>query len=125
MASAWAEYVKPVSSDADLEGWKLIRYDPAAILKQTKVPTLALFGELDVLVPPRENVDRMRAYLTEAGNGDFRIHVVPLVGHDMETFGTLKGGEWNWPESYWVWARKSPEFFQTIVAWLSERGITQ
>jgi len=122
-ASAWAEYVDPIGAAADLKGWQLIRYDPAPVLKQTKIPTLALFGELDTLVPPQENVDRMRAYLTAAGNGDFAIHVIPQVGHSMETYGTLKGGEWNWPESYWVWPRKSPELYQTIAAWLSGHGL--
>lgn len=124
-AKKWADYVEPVSSDEDLEGWRLSRFDPAPVLKKTKVPVLALYGELDVLVPPEENVDRMRAYLKEAGNTDFTIRVIPGVGHDMETFGTLRGGEWDWPEKYWVWPRKSPEFHQTILTWLTEHSIAR
>ena len=114
-AKKWVEYVELVSSDEDLEGWRVIRYDPAPVLKKTNIPLLALFGELDVLVPPNENVDKMQSYLSEAGNGDFVIHVIPGVGHNMETFGTLKGGEWKWPENYWIWSRKSPQFYQTIL----------
>ena len=122
-AKKWADYIEPVSSDEDLEGWRLIRYDPAPVLRKTKIPLLALFGELDVLVPPQENADRMRAYLQEAGNGNFTIRVIPGVGHNMETFGTLKGGEWQWPEKYWIWPRKSPELYQTILTWLKEHEL--
>lgn len=121
----WANYVELVASDADLAGWRLIRYDPISVLEKTKLPLLALFGEFDVLVPPRENVDRLRAYLTKAGNDDFTIHVIPGVGHDMETFGTLRGGEWDWPERYWQWPRKSPQLYPAILTWLTERGITR
>jgi pimeloyl-ACP methyl ester carboxylesterase len=121
----WADYVNVVGSDADLDGWRLIRYDPSPVLKRTTIPLLALFGEHDVLVPPQENVDRLRGYLTEAGNSDFTIRVIPGVGHNMETFGTLKGGEWKWPEKYWIWPRKSPVIYETIFTWLTEHGIAQ
>jgi hypothetical protein len=39
----------------------------------------------------------------------------------MESFGTLRGGEWKWPENYWVWPKKSPLFYETIMEWLSGR----
>jgi pimeloyl-ACP methyl ester carboxylesterase len=121
----WADYVNVVGSDSDLEGWRLIRYDPSRVLKTTKIPLLALFGEHDVLVPPQENVDRLRGYLRDAGNGDFTIRVIPGVGHNMETFGMLKGGEWKWPQKYWIWPRKSPVFYEAIATWLTEHGIIQ
>lgn len=121
----WAAHVELVSSDTDLEGWRLIRYDPSPVLKKTTIPLLALFGEFDVLVPPKENVDRLRAYLSDAGNDDFTIRVIPGVGHNMETFGTLKGGKWEWPEKYWIWPRKSPALYPAILTWLTEHGITR
>ncbi len=122
---SWADYVNVVGSDADLNGWRLIRYDPSSVLKKTTIPLLALFAEYDVLVPPQENVDRLRGCLTEAGNTDFTICVIPGVGHNMETFGTLKGGEWKWPEKYWIWPRKSPVLYETIATWLTKQGIVQ
>jgi pimeloyl-ACP methyl ester carboxylesterase len=118
-----AKYVQLVESSQDLEDWKLIRYDPAPVLKKTTIPVLSLFGEKDVLVPPKENRDKMERYLREAGNTDVTIHVIPNVGHDMESFATLKGGEWKWPEKYWVWAKKSPLFYETIIAWLVKHRI--
>jgi uncharacterized protein len=121
--SPWAEYVEPVRLDEDLEAWRRIRYDPAPVLRQTTIPLLALFGELDPLVPPQENEAPMRAYLAEAGNPDVTIRVIPGTAHDMETFGSLRGGDWDWPEHYWIFARRSPAFYDAITSWLSARGI--
>ena len=112
-----------VDSDEDLNGWRLIRYDPAPVLRKTKVPILSLFGERDTLVPPQTNRAKMEEYLREAGNSDVTVRVIPNVGHDMESFATLKGGAWSWPEKYWVWAKKSPLFYETIITWLAKHQI--
>lgn len=122
----WAKYVQLVESDQDLADWKLSRYDPGPVLKKTTIPVLSLFGEKDVMVPPKENRDKMERYLQEAGNKDVTIRIIPNVGHDMESFSTLKGGEWKWPEKYWVWAKKSPLFYDSIITWLvKHRIVTQ
>jgi hypothetical protein len=115
--------VQLVESDQDLTDWKLSRYDPAPVLKKTTIPILSLFGEKDVMVPPKENRDKMERYLQEAGNKDVTISIIPNVGHDMESFSTLKGGEWKWPEKYWVWAKKSPLFYESIITWLVKHRI--
>jgi pimeloyl-ACP methyl ester carboxylesterase len=119
----WSKYVQLVDSDKDLEDWKRIKYDPAPVLRKTKIPVLSLFGENDVRVPPVENRKKMENYLKEAGNNDVTIRVIPNVGHDMESFATLRGGEWKWSENYWVWAKKSPVFYETIIEWLTKHGI--
>jgi hypothetical protein len=41
----------------------------------------------------------------------------------MESFATLRGGEWKWSEKYWVWGKKSPVFYKTIIDWLAGHGI--
>ena len=119
----WAEHVQLVESQKDLDDWRRIKYDPAPVLKKTMIPVLSIFGEKDVLVPPKENRDKMESFLKEAGNKDATIRVIPGVGHDMMSFQTLRGGEWKWPESFWVWPRRSLAFYQTIIEWLNERGI--
>ncbi len=119
----WAEHVQLVNSQKDLDDWQRIRYDPAPVLQKMTIPVLSLFGEKDVLVPPLENREKMEKYLKAAGNKDVTIRVIPNAGHDMVSFATLRGGEWKWPENYWVWSRKSPEFYEAIVNWLKERGI--
>lgn len=120
----WAKYVQLVESAGDLEDWARIRYDPAPVLKKTTLPILCLFGEKDLLVPPQTNEAKMRAYLRTAGDSDVTIQVIPGVGHDMERFATLEGGAWQWPDEFWVWARKSQRFYQAIVDWLVSHGMT-
>jgi hypothetical protein len=61
--------------------------------------------------------------LDRAGNRDVTIRVIPGANHDMETFGRLEGGDWGWPERYWVWARRAPGFESTIESWLAARGL--
>ena len=119
--NAWASTLSIPENQESLAGWKRIRFDPAPVLRRTTVPVLSIFGENDLLVPPKENAAKMERYLKEAGNPDFMVRIIPNAGHDMESFGTLKGGEWKWPENYWVWPKKSPLFYETIVEWLSQR----
>jgi pimeloyl-ACP methyl ester carboxylesterase len=121
----WAEVVQIAESKEDLEGWRLSRYDPAPVLRRTKIPTLALFGEKDPYVPPKENVDRFRQFLHEAGNRDVSVLVIPGVKHDMESYGTLLGRKWQWPDNYWVWPRKSPLFYEGIIDWLEKQHLIQ
>jgi pimeloyl-ACP methyl ester carboxylesterase len=119
----WADVVQIVESKEDLEGWRLSRYDPAPVLRRTKIPTLALFGEKDRYVPPTENLDRFRRFLDEAGNRDVTTLVIPGVKHDMESYGTLLGHKWQWPDKYWVWPRKSPLFYEGIIDWLEKQHV--
>lgn len=124
-AAPWAAYVQIASVDEDLDGWRRIRFDPAPVLARTRVPLLALFGENDTLVPPAKNAEPMRRLLAQAGDHDATIRVIPGANHEMETYGTLLGGEWKWPEHHWVWAHRAPQFEATIEAWLRERGLAR
>jgi pimeloyl-ACP methyl ester carboxylesterase len=117
----WVSTLSIPENQESLAGWKRIRFDPAPVLRRTTIPVLSIFGESDVLVPPKENAGKMERYLREAGNRDFTVRIIPNAGHDMESFGTLKGGEWKWPENYWVWPKKSTLFYDTITDWLSKR----
>jgi pimeloyl-ACP methyl ester carboxylesterase len=114
----WAEHVQLASSPQDLEGWRRQRFDPAPVLRRTRVPVLAIFGEEDTLVPPRENADKMRAYLRQAGNDDVTVVVLPGEGHNRYRGQRLAGDRWAWPEAFWIWDRVSPREVRTIQAWL-------
>jgi len=115
----WSDQVQLAESATDLEGWRLQRFDPAPILKRTRIPVLALFGEKDTLVPPAENAELMAAFLREAGNRDVTIRIIPGLGHSSFAGQSLRGGDWDWPDGYWVWDRQSPAFLETVLAWLS------
>ena len=117
----WAEHVQLLSSPRDLEGWRRERYDPAPVLRRTTVPVLALFGEKDTLVPPAENLDKMRRYLADAGNRDATLVVLPGEGHNRYRGQHLCGDRWEWPGAYWVWDRISPREVRTIQDWLQSR----
>lgn len=115
--SRWSRYVALDSSIDELQGWLRQRYDPAETLRHTSMPVLALFGEQDTYVPPKENVARMRTLLAEAGNRDVTTVVYPDCGHDLIRNATLVGGEWEWPEAYWQWARRAPGVADSLVLW--------
>lgn len=115
--SRWASYVALDSTNADLQGWMRQRYDPAATLRGTQIPVLAIFGSEDVLVPPDKNAELMRSLLSEAGNTDVTIVTFPGVGHELIQNATLVGGEWDWPSGFWRWTRRAPGLADSLVAW--------
>ncbi|HEV8583035.1 MAG TPA: alpha/beta hydrolase [Thermoanaerobaculia bacterium] len=117
----WAEQVQLAAAAEDLEGWRRQRYDPAAVLKRTRIPVLALFGERDTVVPPSENAALMERYLEEAGNRDVTIKIFPRANHNLEWFGELRGGTWSWPEGYWIWAKQAPDYADVVIGWLRAR----
>jgi pimeloyl-ACP methyl ester carboxylesterase len=73
--------------------WQLIwDYDPVPALRKVHCPVLAIFGELDSLVPAQKSADIWRTTLTEAGNQDVVIKIVPHADHgiaDTRTWITL------------------------------------
>jgi pimeloyl-ACP methyl ester carboxylesterase len=117
----WAKGVQLAETEEDIAGWRLQRYDPAPVLRRTKIPVLALFGGKDTLVPPDRNADTMRRYLEEAGNRDVTIKVFPEMGHSRFLGQSLRGGRWEWPDGYWIWDRQSPDYMDTLISWLTER----
>jgi uncharacterized protein len=56
-------------------------YDPAPALQRTKCPILALSGEKDLQVPPKENLPLLRKALQDGGNKDFQIIELPGLNH--------------------------------------------
>jgi len=71
-----------------LTGPDLVR-DPADAMTRVLCPVLAFFGEDDVVQPTERSAALYAPYLTEAGNQDFEIVVIPGVGHsiDLSTAG--------------------------------------
>ena len=58
-------------------------HDSDAALRALTVPTLALYGETDYVVPPAHNVPVLERALQEAGNRAYRIVVFAGAGHDL------------------------------------------
>lgn len=115
----WFSTVAAPASMEDLAGWRPIyAFDPAETLRRIAMPTLAIYGEADTIVPPHKNAALLQSLLGQRGAA-VKVAVIPNAGHSLETFGTLKGDEWKWPDSHWVFPRKAPELLQIVREWLA------
>ncbi len=115
----WAEHVNAVVDEGDVLWWRRNDFDPAKSLSTLRCPTLALFGENDLLVPPAENEARMQALLARSGV-EHKVVTIPDMGHDGRASQGLNGANWDWPNVFWRWRRQPPEFIEQIVRWIQE-----
>jgi fermentation-respiration switch protein FrsA (DUF1100 family) len=65
-----------------------IAYDPAPALQKVKCPVLALNGEKDLQVPPKQNLPAIRKALEEGGNTNIEIDELPGLNHLFQTATT-------------------------------------
>jgi pimeloyl-ACP methyl ester carboxylesterase len=56
-------------------------YDPVPTLQKTLCPLLALNGEKDLQIPPKENLAKIQKALQDAGNHDFQTTELPGLNH--------------------------------------------
>lgn len=75
--------------------------DPRDFLTKVQVPLLAFFGEDDLNVDSQTSPGLFEKYLTQAGNDDFTIVVIPDVGHGI--------------------GLRTPGYWDTLAEWLSLR----
>ena len=61
-------------------------YDPGADLAATRVPILALYGELDLQVPANQGVPVLEAIERDTGRLDIRV--LPRLNHLFQTAET-------------------------------------
>jgi pimeloyl-ACP methyl ester carboxylesterase len=65
-----------------------ISYDPLPALEKTSCPVLALWGEKDLQVPPRQNLPPVEQALKKGGNKNIVLKILPGLNHlfqDCET----------------------------------------
>jgi pimeloyl-ACP methyl ester carboxylesterase len=96
-------------------------YDPREDLKRVRMPFLAFYGGSDRVVPPDENVPELRRLLTEAGNRNFRIVVIPEAGHGLDhaqRLQKLPGGKGNMEIYYWKFGRLAPTYLPELIDFL-------
>lgn len=65
-----------------------LRHDPCATLKQVRCPVLALGGEMDMLVPAKENLAGIEQALKAGGNPRFTVREFPGMNHGFQTVST-------------------------------------
>jgi pimeloyl-ACP methyl ester carboxylesterase len=99
--------------------WQFIRrsyfYDPAPTLRQLRLPTLALFGELDNNVLAAKNRAAWEAELRASGNPDYTLHVVPKANHIQLEAKVGSNAEMASLQRF------VPEYFRIIQQWLEKR----
>ena len=65
-----------------------VTYDPRPALRQIKIPVLAINGELDLQVPPKQNLPEIAKALKAAGNKDFQTVELPKLNHLFQSTKT-------------------------------------
>ena len=65
-----------------------LTYDPKPTLSKVRCPVLAINGEKDLQVPPKENLNAIEAALIAGGNKSFSIKELPGLNHLFQTAQT-------------------------------------
>jgi fermentation-respiration switch protein FrsA (DUF1100 family) len=90
-----------------------IKYNPAPTLEKIKCPVLALNGEKDLQVPPKENLAAIKEALSKAGNKKVTIKELPNLNH---LFQECKTGS---PQEYATIEQTfSPTALTEILKWI-------
>ena len=90
-----------------------IEYDPAAALGKVTCPVLAINGEKDIQVPPKQNLPQIRKALEAAGNKNFEIDELPGLNHLFQTAKTGAISEYAEIEE-----TMSPVVLEKIAGWI-------
>jgi pimeloyl-ACP methyl ester carboxylesterase len=99
LSSAWFRY--------------FLTYDPATALKQVKCPVLAINGEKDLQVPPKQNLPAIRSALEAASNKNVEIDELPGLNHLFQTAKTGAPSEYAQIEE-----TMSPVALDRIARWI-------
>ncbi len=91
-------------------------YDPAATFRRIDTPILALFGELDLQVPPAQNRGPLEQALRDGNHPDYTVRVLPQANHLFITATTGSPTEYATLEKVFV-----PEFLPLVMEWILER----
>ena len=93
-------------------------HDPRPVLREVEVPVLALNGELDLQVPPAENLAAIEAALREGGNEAFVVHELPRLNHLFQTAETGAPTEYARIEE-----TMSPKAMDLVAEWILEQAM--
>jgi hypothetical protein len=88
-------------------------YDPAGALRKVRCPVLALNGEKDLQVPPRQNLPAIRKALEAGGNQHFEADELPGLNHLFQTARTGAPSEYAEIEE-----TISPMALEKIAGWI-------
>lgn len=108
-----AQQVKQVNSP----WFKLfLRHEPVPVLKNVSVPVLAINGEMDLQVPPKQNLPVIEKALRDGGNKDVTIVELPKLNHLLQTATTGGIAEYALIEE-----TMAPAALNVITEWIVKR----
>lgn len=90
-----------------------LSYDPVDVLKKVECPVLALNGEKDLQVPPKENLKLIEEALTAGGNNKFVVRELKGLNHLFQTSETGKISEYSKLEETF-----SPIALEEMLTWI-------
>jgi pimeloyl-ACP methyl ester carboxylesterase len=93
-----------------------LRYDPAPALKQVKCPVLAIGGDKDLQVPAEIDLSLIKKYLSESGNKNVMIKIIPGLNHLFQNAQTGSPAEYGKIEETF-----SPVALGVIGDWILSR----
>ncbi len=93
---------------------RFILYDPAEDLKSITCPVLALYGSLDMQVPPAQNYAVMETIFRESGNREAICKVIPGANHLFQAAKTGSPMEYGQLEKEFA-----PGVLETLSGWMA------
>jgi fermentation-respiration switch protein FrsA (DUF1100 family) len=92
-----------------------LRFDPVPVLVKVKCPVLAINGENDLQVPPKENLSAIKTALEKGGNKNFEVVELKGLNHLFQTSETGRISEYGQLEE-----TISPLALQTMLDWIKK-----
>jgi hypothetical protein len=104
-------------TEAVLSPWfrYFLTLDPRHYLEKVRCPVLAINGEFDLQVPPKENLPAIEKALKAAGNKDYTIRELPGLNHLFQTCTAATSIHYTQIEE-----TLSPLALQTIGDWIEK-----
>ncbi len=93
-----------------------IPFDPRSVLRSVRCPVLAINGEKDLQVPPKENLAEIAKALQAGGNRDVKTVELPGLNHLFQPCKTGLPSEYAAIET-----TIAPEALKTMGDWIVER----
>ena len=95
---------------------RILMHHPPDVLREVRVPVLALFGGLDVQVPPADHLPVVQRALHEGRSPDVTVLELSGLNHLFQTAQSGAPSEYGRiPETF------APDALDTIASWIHER----
>jgi hypothetical protein len=91
----------------------ILDYDPLPALRKTLCPLLALNGQKDLQVPPKENLYKIKKTLEDAGNKDVQASELPGLNYLFQHAPTGSPAEYGGIEE-----TMAPEALAAVSDWV-------